>query len=140
MGLQIVDTFRQSSFFSLQMPYCLSTLLVYLALICTGNPLGHNLLLPWGPSINDVGNEDKRRDKKLFKLGKGYVLLKEGRHGKGGCQKSKKMPTSFMDVPCNASPYPWGQFVASKTNNIKGKTQSKYPVLQQKTFMQYIQI
>ena len=31
------------------------------------------------------------------------------------------MPTSFMDVPCNASPYPWGQFVAFKTNNIKGK-------------------
>ena len=31
------------------------------------------------------------------------------------------MPTSLMDVPCNASPYPWGQFVAFKTNNIKGK-------------------
>ena len=31
------------------------------------------------------------------------------------------MLTSFMDGPCNASAYPWGQFVASKTNNIKGK-------------------
>ena len=33
----------------------------------------------------------------------------------------KKMRTSFMDGPCNASAYPWGQFVASKTNNIKEK-------------------
>ena len=41
--------------------------------------------------------------------------------GKGGAKNTKQNPTSFMDGPCNASAYPWGQFVASKTNNIKGK-------------------